>query len=74
MVILADFLMPWRLCRKLRRRPLLPWSLVDGRCATRTLGPSSNLGVAVDDSVAAVENELNRVRTSVVRIDAESDG
>ncbi|KRX72285.1 hypothetical protein T06_1471 [Trichinella sp. T6] len=65
MVILADFLMPWRLCRKLRRRPLLPWSLVDGRCATRTLGPSSNLGVAVDDSVAAVENELNRVRTSV---------
>ncbi|KRY22468.1 hypothetical protein T12_7386 [Trichinella patagoniensis] len=65
MVILADFLMPWRLCRKLRRRPLLPWSLVDGRCATRTLGPSSNLGVAVDDSAAAVENELNRVRTSV---------
>ncbi|KRX25960.1 hypothetical protein T07_330 [Trichinella nelsoni] len=65
MVILADFLMPWRLCRKFRRRPLLPWSLVDGRCATRTLHPSSNLGVAVDDSAAAVEYELNRVRTSV---------
>ncbi|KAL1284168.1 putative E3 ubiquitin-protein ligase [Trichinella pseudospiralis] len=65
MVILADFLMPWRLCRKLRRRPLLPWSLVDGRCATRTLDSSSNLGVVVDDPAASVENELNRVRTSV---------
>ncbi|CDW56820.1 hypothetical protein TTRE_0000510201 [Trichuris trichiura] len=73
MVMLTDLLMPWRLCRRFRDR-LLPWSLSDVRCSTRSLFAQSagNFSpdqltydgriVTADDNT---EEELNRMQSSV---------
>ncbi|KFD66655.1 hypothetical protein M514_02909 [Trichuris suis] len=73
MVMLTDLLMPWRLCRRFRDR-LLPWSLSDVRCSTRSLFAQSAANFSPDQltydgrSVTADDNteeELNRMQSSV---------
>ncbi|KHJ43928.1 hypothetical protein D918_05981 [Trichuris suis] len=71
--MLTDLLMPWRLCRRFRDR-LLPWSLSDVRCSTRSLFAQSAANFSPDQltydgrSVTADDNteeELNRMQSSV---------